>query len=159
MPPVRSATSSRELLGQLASRVGFCERARVRVRERLQLELHEQGPEAPAGAVDELPGGVIGVAAMDEQEAERGLLGRGKQLVEQRERRLVRPVEILEHQAQRSFSCERADELVEPVERLVLDRVACEIADPLLLLRFEHQAEQAGEEGIGLVCHLRRACA
>ena len=95
---------------------------------------------------------MIGVTAMDEQEAERGLLGRGEQLVEQRERRLVRPVEILEYQAQRSFSCERADELVEPVERLVSDRVACEIADPLLLLRLEHEAEEAGEEGIGLVC-------
>ena len=89
---------------------------------------------------------------MDEQEADRRLLGRGQQLVEQRERRLVRPVQILEHQAERAFSCERADELVEPVERLVLDRVAREIADPLLLLRLEREAEQAGEERIGLVC-------
>ena len=35
----------------------------------------------------------------------------------------------------------------------------CEIAEPLLLLRLERQAEQAGEEGIGLVCRRRRACA
>ena len=89
---------------------------------------------------------------MDEQEGDRGLLGRGKQLVEQRERGLVRPVEILEHETQRALSRERADELVEPVERLVLDGVAREIAQPLLLLRLERQAEQGGEEGIGLLC-------
>ena len=109
-------------------------------------------PVAPAGAVDELPGGVVGVAAMDEQEGDRGLLGRRKQLVEQRERCFVRPVEILEHQTQRAFSCDRADELVEPVERLVLDGVAREVAQALLLLRLERQPEQGGEEGIGLLC-------
>ena len=142
----------RELLRQLSSGVRFCERVRVLVRKRLQPEVQEQTPEAPAGTVDELPGGVFGVAAMDEHEADRGLLGRGKQLVEQRERRLVRPVEILEHETQRALSRERVDELVEPVERLVLDGVGREVAHPLLLLRLERQAEQGGEQGIGLVC-------
>ncbi len=89
---------------------------------------------------------------MDEHEADRSLLGCGKQLVEQRERRLVRPVEILEHETQRALSRKRIDELVEPVEHLVLDGVAREVADPLPLLRLEHQAEQGGQQGIGLVC-------
>ena len=60
-------------------------------------------------------------------------------------------MEILEHQTQRPFSCERGDELIEPVEGLVLDRVGREVAHPLLLLRLERQAEQGGEERIRLL--------
>jgi hypothetical protein len=84
---------------------------------------------------------------MDEQEGDRGVLGRREQLVEQREGCFVRPVQVLEHQTQRAFSCERAYELVEPVEGLVLDDIAREVAHPLLLIRLERQAERAGELG------------
>ncbi len=143
-----------ELLRQIPSGVRLRERARVHGGKRLQLEFEEQAPVPPAGAVDEVPGGVIGVASMDDQEPDGGLLGRGKQLLEQRERGLVGPVEILEHQAQRPFSRQGEDELVEPVERLLPDGVGGEVAHPLLLLRLEHHAEQGGEEGIGLVCLL-----
>ena len=59
-------------------------------------------------------------------------------------------MEVVEHQTQRALSCERADELVERVEGLALDGVARQVAHLLLLLRLEHQAEQRGEEGIGL---------
>jgi hypothetical protein len=72
-----------ELLWQFSSGVRFCERERVRVRKWLQPKVQEQTPEAPTGTVDELPGGVLGVTAMDEHEADRSLLGCGKQLVEQ----------------------------------------------------------------------------
>src|SRR6266540_740978 len=120
---------------------------RVRVRKRLQGEFAEQRSIASAGAVDELPRRVIRVAAMDEHESDRGLLGRGKELVEQRERRLVRPMEILEHQTQRVLARKRADEQVEPVERLAADGVGCEVADPLFLPRLEREAEHGGEKG------------
>jgi hypothetical protein len=59
-------------------------------------------------------------------------------------------VEVVEHQAQRALSCQRADELVEPVEGLTLHGVARQVVHSLLLLRLEHQAEQRGEKGIGL---------
>ena len=95
---------------------------------------------------------MVGVAAMDKQEGDRRVLGRRKQLVDQREGCFVRPVHVLEHQTRGAISCERADELVEPAEHLVLDGVARELAQALLQLRLEREPEQIGEEGIGLLC-------
>ena len=77
---------------------------------------------------------------MDEQEANRGLLGRGQYPVEQRQCGLIRPVQILEHEAQRLLLREEADELVHPVHGLSLNRVGREGADALLLRRFEREA-------------------
>ena len=69
--------------------------------------------------------GVIGVAAVDDQEAgSNSARTAGSELIEQRERCFVRPVKILEDQAERVLPSERADELVKPVERLLPDTVA-----------------------------------
>ena len=68
----------REGLRRHAAGVQRCERADVGSGKRLELELEERALEAPGRAVDQPPRRMVGVAAVDDQEADRGLLDRGQ---------------------------------------------------------------------------------
>ncbi len=148
-----------ELVRQVAARVHLGELPRLRLRERLDFELGEGAAETPPRPVDELPGGMVGIAAMDEHERDRRLLDGGQQLVEQRQRRFIRPVQVVEHEAERALPGERAHEPLEPVEGLVLDGVARQVADARLVRGLEREAEQLREERVRVLRVAReRAC-
>src|SRR5262249_59685702 len=99
-----------QLFRQLASGRGRRQRPRVSLSQRLQLQLGEQPSEAPARTIDEVPGRAIRIAAMDEQKPHRRVLGGRKELIEQGERGLVGPVEVLQHKAQGRLLAEHAHE-------------------------------------------------
>jgi hypothetical protein len=94
---------------------------------------------------------VLPLRAREEEERHRLLLGHAEEGFEQLERGLVRPVEVLEDEAERLLLGQLADELVEDLERTRLDRLSVELADALRGIRLEREAEDAGEEGIGLL--------
>ena len=83
-----------------------------------------------------------------EQQDDRLLLRELEQLLEQLERRLVREVQVLEHEAHRLLSRERAHELGDRLVRLALHRVARERVEPLRRVLLERESEQRREKRI-----------
>ncbi len=94
---------------------------------------------------------MLALGAVDEEERDRRLVGHAEDRLEQLERRFVGPVEILEDQAERLLVGELADELEEDLERAGLDALAVQLPDRLRRLGLERQADEVGDERIGVV--------
>ena len=99
LPPARSASSStmdagssrlRQRAGQRAARVGV---------ERAQLELVVAVRVELAGALAEPPGRGVAVGAVQQDDAELRLLRQHQQLLEQLQRRVVRPLQVVDREA------------------------------------------------------------
>ena len=123
----------------------------MRPRERPQLDLPVAMRVELTGALAEVPGRMLALGPVQEDEAHRRFLGDREDGLEQLDRRLVGPVEILEDDAQRPLGCESAEELGEGLEGLVLDTLPVQLSDPLGGFRLEREADQAGEERVDLV--------
>ena len=104
-----------------------------------------------ARALAEAPGAVLALGAVEEDEPDGRLLGHAQRLLEQLERRLVRPVEILEDDAERLLLGEPVEQLREDLDRLVLDALAVQLADLLRLVGLEREPQEVGEERVGVV--------
>ena len=138
-------------LGQLAVGRVRDEHARGVRRERAHLDLPVAVRVALPRELAEPPGAVLPLGAVDEEERDRGLVGHAEDRLEQLDRRFVGPVEILEDQAERLLVGELADELEEDLERAGLDALAVQLPDRLRRLGLERQADEVGDERIGVV--------
>ena len=94
---------------------------------------------------------MVALGAVEEEEGDGGLVGDPEHGLDQLERRLVRPVEVFEDEAERLLLGELADELEEHLERPRLDALPVQLADGRLRLGLEREADEAREEGIGLL--------
>jgi hypothetical protein len=119
--------------------------------ERLERELPETVSVEPAGSLADVPGAQIGVRPVEEEQDDGFELRELEQLLAELERRLVREVQVLEHEAERALTRECTEELGHGVVRLPLDGVASERPQPLSGVVFEHKAEQGREEGVALL--------
>ena len=130
-----AAGAVRELIrdrgGQLgAGRASGEHPACLRVEHR-QLELVIAVRVPPARMVAQVPGAVLAFAPVEEDEADRLLLGDRQELLQQVERRFVGPVQVLHDEAQRPLTSQRTDEAFDAVDRLPLDAVAAELSQPI----------------------------
>ena len=140
-----------DLLGHLPlGRVADEGPARVRG-ERPELDLTVAMRVELAGALTEVPGAMLALGPVQEEEAHRRFLGDGKDGLEQLDRRLVGPVEILQDEAERALGCEAAEQLGKSLEGLVLDAFPVQLSNPLGRLRLEREADQAREERVDLL--------
>jgi hypothetical protein len=98
----------------------------------------------------EVPRRVLALAAIEEAEPDRGLVRHRQQRLQQPERRVVSPVEILEDKAQRGLLGQAVDEVREHLERLVLKALPVQVADALGGVRLEGQAKQTRDERVGI---------
>ena len=94
------------------------------------------------------PGSVVSFTAVEQYEAERSFLGRRQQLLDQLERRVVGPVQVVEYETKRPIQREPAAELGEELERLALDCLSAGLAKALAGVRLQLEPEQAAEKGI-----------
>ena len=95
------------------------------------------------------PRRLVAIGAVDEYEAELHLLGQPEQILDQLERERVRPLQVVEDDAERVLLGEAAHDRPDGGERLLLDGLAAELAQLRLRLGLEREAEQAGEERVG----------
>ena len=79
--------------------------------------------ELAARVLAQTPGAVIALRPQREDEYDRHVLGERKQLLEEKNRRRVRPVEILEREDERAFLRESGEELTDHLERPPLQRL------------------------------------
>src|SRR5262249_38232942 len=99
--------------------------------ERVELDLLEPMRHPSASLVHQVPGAVITLAAVQEQQYDRLLVHDLDEVGEQVERRLVRPVEILRDDADRLLLRERGDDTRDAVDGLLLDAVARHVVELL----------------------------
>ena len=127
---------------QLAARVGD---------EWPQLDLPVAVGEERAGALAEPPRGLVALGAVDEHEPELHLIGQGEQVLDELDRQRVRPLEVVDHDAERPRVGEPVHDGAHRRERLLLDGLASELSERRVGLRLEWQREQAREERVGEV--------
>jgi hypothetical protein len=130
-------------------KLGVHDRERLVPSQRTELELAVAVRITLPGELAELPGAVLALGSVEEDERDRLFLGEREQRLQELEGCLVRPVEILQHEAQSALLGKRPDELVDGLEGLALDAVAGELLDLLGKVRLERYSEQCREEGIG----------
>ena len=128
-----------ERLGQLAARTGL---------QRPQLELAIAVREDGARVLAQAPRRLVAIGAVDEDEPELHLLGQPEQVLDELERERVRPLQVVEDDAQRVGLGEAPHDRPHGGERLLLDGLAAQLAQLRLRLGLEREPEQAGEERI-----------
>ena len=79
--------------------------------------------ELAARVLAQTPGAVIALRPQREDEHDRHVLGEREQLLEEKNRGRVRPVEILEREDERAFLREPGEELADHLERPPLQRL------------------------------------
>src|SRR6478672_9517965 len=94
--------------------------ARVEI-QRSELDLVEPVREALPRLLPEMPGRMLPLASVEEHERNRLFFHQVQKLDEQLERRLVRPMQVVEHDARRMLFREPCDEGTERVDGLALD--------------------------------------
>ena len=103
------------------------------------------------GALAQAPGAVLALASVQEHQTDGCLLGRGEQF-EQFERRVVSPVQIVEHEAERLLAREVAAQLGNVLEGLALDALSARLPQERDRVRLELDAEQVADERICVLC-------
>src|SRR5439155_18725016 len=136
---------------QLAVRAARGEGAARVERQRPELDLAVAVWVELARPLAEAPGAVLPLGPVQEEERDGGLLGHAQRLLEQLEGRLVRPVEILEDEAERPLVGEPAHELREDVEGLTLDALPVQLTDALGGVGLQRDPEEAREEWVDVV--------
>jgi hypothetical protein len=96
---------------------------------------------------------VLTLAAIEQHQCRCLPVGEPEQLLDELQRRLVRPVQILEEEAEGVLARERLEERRHGLERLPLHGVTAQAAEPLVVRSLEAEPEQRGEKrihGLGL---------
>ena len=116
-----------------------------------QLELAVAVRVALAGALADPPRAGVAVGPVEEGDPDRVALGQVEQLLDQVERRLVGPVQVLEHEQHRPLARERAHEILDRVDAAPVHRLAAQLAQAGGGLGVGREAEQAGQERVDVV--------
>ena len=119
--------------------------------QRAHLDLAVTVRVALARALAQPPRTVLALGAVEEEERDGGLVRDAEEGLEQFERRLVGPVEVLEDEAERLLVGELVDELREDFERPRLDALSVQLADGALGLGLEGHPDEAREERVRLL--------
>src|SRR5207247_2122749 len=128
----------RDLLGK----VRFGDRERGVPVQWTELELAVTVREALPRELPELPRPVFALAAVEQDKPDGFLVHEREQLLEQLERRLVRPVQVLQQDAERALTRKCGEKVVDGLDRLALDAVARELAELLREIRLERNPEE-----------------
>ena len=119
--------------------------------QRAQLDLVVAVRVQLAGALAEPPGRGVAVGAVEEDDAELRLLRQPEQLLQQLQRGVVRPLQVVDGEAQRPLVGEGAHHVAHGREGPRLHRLAAEVAQRGARLVGERHAEQPRQERVGLV--------
>jgi hypothetical protein len=137
--------------GQLALGGVRDERPARIVRKRPHLDLAKPVRVLLSRPLAQTPRSVLPLGPVEEEKRHGGDLGHAEELLEELERGLICPVQVLEDEAERLLVGEAPDELVEDLEGAHLDRLAVQLPQSLRRVRLEREPEESGEERIGLV--------
>ena len=99
---------------------------------------------------------MIGIGALRHDEEDGRLLGQPEQALEQEQRGRVDPVDVLDGDDHRPLGGEQLQELLDDLERPVLERLRRELGEPRAGVGLERQTEDAPEVGIQLARALAR---
>ena len=157
MPPARSASRSASESGERAFGQGLGQLAARAGGQRPQLDLVVAVREHRTRVLAEAPGGLVALGAVDEQDAELHLVREGEQVLDQLDRERVRPLQVVDHDAERARVGEAVDDRAHGGERLLLHGLAAELPERRIGLRLERQRKQAREERVGRFGALRES--
>lgn len=123
-------------------------------RERFERDLRNQVWHLARSELSYVPGGVIALFALGDDEQDGCPLADREQPLDELHRRRVCPVEVLQQDDERAIPGERCQELLDDLERAVLQRFGRELREPCGDVRLGRDTEERAEVRIhlGLTC-------
>ena len=123
----------------------------IGIAKRAEGDLADEVRELAGRMLAERPGGVVALRPQREHEQNGRLLGEDEELLQQRDGRRVRPVQVFDRDDERAGVREACNELADDLERAPLECLGRELGGAGRRIRLEREIEQRPEIGVELV--------